>query len=362
MDDTDALMSIGAFARRVGLAPSALRFYDDCGVLPPAHVDAATGYRSYAPAQEARAVLVRRLREAGMPLTDASVVLDGTRAEARAALEAHARRARESAEAARSAIEEILRDLPGGPPRATARIGGAELASAVRQVVPAVASGPAAEEFPALGCVLVELGREEVRLVATDRYRLAVRALRPSSGSVEGEACGFLLGAARARDLAAWAVRLPDLGIEVGAEGVRLHGATGEMRDLVTVDGTFPDYRMLLDALPAARHRIIADRTALRAAVDADAHDGPVTLRTDGQRLAVAFRGTVTATPAGLCTGPPVRVAFDPAVLLAALDAGVGPDVLLEVSAPHGPVVVRSADQGSFTTLVMPVHDVPTGT
>ncbi|MET7543776.1 hypothetical protein [Streptomyces sp. NPDC005507] len=36
MDDTDAL-SIGAFARRVGLAPSALRFYDDCDVLRPAY-------------------------------------------------------------------------------------------------------------------------------------------------------------------------------------------------------------------------------------------------------------------------------------------------------------------------------------
>jgi DNA polymerase III sliding clamp (beta) subunit (PCNA family) len=46
-------------------------------------------------------------------------------------------------------------------------------------------------------------------------------------------------------------------------------------------------------------------------------------------------------------------------VLLAALDAGVGPDVLLEVSSPTRPVVVRSADQGSFTTLVMPVQDAP---
>ncbi|WP_319018486.1 MerR family transcriptional regulator [Microbispora sitophila] len=87
MDDTDALMSIGAFARRVRLAPSALRFYDDCDVLHPAHVDDSTGYRYYSPDQEARAVLVRRLREAGMPLTDASVVLDGTREEALAILE-----------------------------------------------------------------------------------------------------------------------------------------------------------------------------------------------------------------------------------------------------------------------------------
>ncbi|WP_435848027.1 MerR family DNA-binding transcriptional regulator [Streptomyces decoyicus] len=46
MDDTEELLTIGAFARRVGLAPSALRFYDDCGVLRPARVDAVTGYRA----------------------------------------------------------------------------------------------------------------------------------------------------------------------------------------------------------------------------------------------------------------------------------------------------------------------------
>ena len=57
-----------------------------------------------------------------------------------------------------------------------------------------------------------------------------------------------------------------------------------------------------------------------------------------------------------LCTGPPLRIAFDPAVLLPALEAGVGPDVLLDVASAAEPVVVRSADQGSFTTLVMPVH------
>ncbi|WP_251050271.1 hypothetical protein [Streptomyces sp. ISL-86] len=51
----------------------------------------------------------------------------------------------------------------------------------------------------------------------------------------------------------------------------------------------------------------------------------------------------------------PQWIGFDPAVLAPALEASVGPDVLLEISAADRPVVVRSADQGSFTTLVMPV-------
>ena len=48
------------------------------------------------------------------------------------------------------------------------------------------------------------------------------------------------------------------------------------------------------------------------------------------------------------------RLGFTAGLLAAALEASVGPDVLLEITAQDRPVVVRSADQGTFTTLVMP--------
>jgi len=51
-----------------------------------------------------------------------------------------------------------------------------------------------------------------------------------------------------------------------------------------------------------------------------------------------------------------VRVGFTASMLAAALETSVGPDVLLEICEPARPVVVRSADQGTFTTLVMPVR------
>ncbi|GCB47592.1 MerR family transcriptional regulator [Streptomyces sp. NL15-2K] len=356
MDDTDGLMSIGAFARQVGLAPSALRFYDDCGVLPPAHVDEATGYRYYAPDQENRAILVRRLREAGMPLTDTSVVLDGTREEARAVLAEHAHRARETAASAQAATERILRDLLGGAAGTEVRLGGAELAGAVRQVAPAVASGAGQAEFPTLGCVLVEVDREEVRLVATDRYRLAVRALRPTSGEgVRPGPCHVLVDVRELRDAASWAMRLPTVDLEVDEQGARLRDGDA-VRVLPTVDGTFPEYRMILDDLPTPRHRVIVDRAALRTVIADAGYEGPVTLHAQEQRLELTSHDSGTSGLAAICTGPPVRIAFDPAVLVPALDAGVGPDVLLEISSPVQPVVVRSADQGSFTTLVMPVQ------
>lgn len=64
----DELITIGVLARASELTATALRFYDDCGLLPPARVDDVTGYRYYTPEQRERAVTIRRLREIGMPL------------------------------------------------------------------------------------------------------------------------------------------------------------------------------------------------------------------------------------------------------------------------------------------------------
>ncbi|MFJ5827841.1 MerR family transcriptional regulator [Streptomyces sp. NPDC093089] len=62
------LLTIGAFAKASRLSPKALRLYDELGLLPPARVDAVTGYRLYAPEQLERARLVAWLRRLGMPL------------------------------------------------------------------------------------------------------------------------------------------------------------------------------------------------------------------------------------------------------------------------------------------------------
>ena len=62
------LLTIGAFARAVGLAPSALRYYDECGLLRPAEVDEATGYRYYTPDLARRAQAVAQMRDAGLSI------------------------------------------------------------------------------------------------------------------------------------------------------------------------------------------------------------------------------------------------------------------------------------------------------
>jgi protein phosphatase len=71
-----ALLPIGAFARSARLSPKALRLYDELGLLRPAFVDPATGYRFYDPAQLDQARLVAWLRRLGMPLARIRVVCE----------------------------------------------------------------------------------------------------------------------------------------------------------------------------------------------------------------------------------------------------------------------------------------------
>lgn len=75
MTDTPDLMSIGEFSSRSRLSVRMLRHYGEHGILVPADVDAASGYRRYAPEQLAEAAHVRRLRDVGFTVSAISVLL-----------------------------------------------------------------------------------------------------------------------------------------------------------------------------------------------------------------------------------------------------------------------------------------------
>ncbi|GGK80449.1 MerR family transcriptional regulator [Mangrovihabitans endophyticus] len=83
------LLTIGAFARASRLTPKALRLYGELGLVPPAAVDAETGYRFYAPAQLAQARLVAWLRRVGMPLAEIRQVVALPPAQASTAVAAY---------------------------------------------------------------------------------------------------------------------------------------------------------------------------------------------------------------------------------------------------------------------------------
>lgn len=74
-EGSDVRLSIGQFARRSLLSPKALRLYDQHGLLAPAEVDPANGYRRYRESQLADARLIARLRQLDMPLAAVATLI-----------------------------------------------------------------------------------------------------------------------------------------------------------------------------------------------------------------------------------------------------------------------------------------------
>ncbi len=346
MAEFEETLLIGAFGRLVGLSAGALRFYDDCELLQPARVDPVSGYRLYAVAQARRAVLWRDLRAMGLPLAQVRVVLDATGELAAGVVQAHLRSLEEQLVPARQAAAAVLAALGQGW---QVELAGPELASAIRQVAPAAA---VTQQLPALACVLLEVGVEEVRVVTSDRYRLAVRVL--PIGSMPTAPGSALLPAVALADLAGWLVRHDR--VQVTGDGARVRFTGGsESRVLVAVEDQFPDYQQLVVALAPAAARAVVDRVQLLDLLLDGGLPAPVVLDVAGDELVVSLpNGPVVRRMSAVCTGTGMRLGFAPAVLAAALSISVGPDVLLELAAPDRPVIIRSADQGSFTTLAMP--------
>jgi len=332
-------LTISEFARLVGLAPSALRFYDDCGLLPPAEVDATNGYRCYDRSQAERARLLRDLREIDLPLPDVRLALDAAPADVAELVRAHLRTVEARSTATREAAARLLTQLLAE--RTTAVLGGPELASAIRQVASAAA---ATDEYAGLDCVQIQLAPEEVTFVATDRYRLAVRTVRPVEFG--GTAARVLVRADELAAVSRWAAAGDAVRVEVNGGLVLVRG--DESRSLTAVEAEYPAYEQILDGLTPPVCRVVVDRAALLAAL---AGRDVVTVDLDQESLRIGDEVKLEAIGSGA-----VRVGFTASLLAAALETSVGPDVLLEICEPARPVVVRSADQGTFTTLVMPVR------
>ncbi|TDW17834.1 MerR family transcriptional regulator [Kribbella kalugense] len=330
-------LTISEFARLVGLAPSALRFYDDCGLLPPAEVDATNGYRYYDRSQQTRARLLRDLREIDLPLPEVRLALDAEPAEVADLVRAHLRTLEAKSTATRSAATRLLTQLLSH--QTTAVLGGPELASAIRQVAPAAASDPSE-----LGCVLIELAADELTFVATDRYRLAVRSVRPVEfGGAGGQ---VLVRADELAGITRWAAAGDVVRVELGGSLTFVRG--DESRELAVVAAEYPAYQQILDGLTPPVCRVVVDRVGLLEVLvgrDVVAFD----IDPDGLRIGDEVK--LDAIGSGS-----VRIGFTASLLAGVLEASVGPDVLLEICEPSRPVVVRSADQGTFTTLVMPVR------
>ncbi|MBF6098183.1 MerR family transcriptional regulator [Nocardia cyriacigeorgica] len=354
------LITIGVLARACGLTPSALRFYDDCGLLVPAEVDATTGYRYYTDDQRERAVLIRKLRDIGIGLDAVAAILSAESDEATRLLDEHvdamARRAEEAAATA-AAIKSELTALP------RVSLPGALLAEAIGQVGSAVARDG---EFRVLRGIFLEAAREAVVLTATDRYRLSTRTLVPRSWT--GASWSRVVDADELAQAVPWMTAQADVALSPHADAVHLSSGGAEHR-CATIEEQYPDYRTLLSELAPVRTRVIVGRGELIEAVESgadvlrvSARAGAVTVGAGAIRTAHhgSMPGGSSPTPAvtipAMVSGPDTALAFARATLCPALTTAVGPDIMLDIAAPDLPVVIRSATDGDLTTLAMPTR------
>ncbi|MGW4769687.1 DNA polymerase III subunit beta family protein [Nocardia sp. NPDC004278] len=337
----DELITIGALARACGLTASALRFYDDCGLLVPVRVDGATGYRYYREAQVDRGVMIRRLRGIGVPLEAVAEILAGDGVRAERLLDAHvaelAERAREAAVVTRMIKEEI---------RASVVLSAAVLAAAIEQVWSAAALD---REIPVLAGVLVESNADSVTLTATDRYRLSTRAMVPVRPS--GAAWSAVVDASDLDGIGSWLRGLDEVTVRSTDDVLVLTGGGTERRCGV-IDEAYPDYRAMLAGLAPVRTRVVVERDVLLAALE-DGSAAPIVLFADESVLSVSRNGPERI--AATITGPGTELAFSPKILRPALVSAIGPEIMLDIAAADAPVVVRSANDGDLTTLVMPI-------
>jgi DNA-binding transcriptional MerR regulator len=327
-------------ARESGLSVSALRFYDGAGVLTPASVDPASGYRYYTADQVVLARLVASLRRVGMPLAGIREVLADRHdpAAVDALLDRHLRRLEQGLADARRELSRVRsliaqEDLV---PTTTVTVRGGDLAAALRAVRFAAGSDP---EFPALSGVVLDAAPDTLTLVATDRYRLAV-AVAPVV-AMDGPPVEAVIPAGLADRIPA----AETVSIAVTGDAVRV-AADDEVLGGSLIAERFPDYRRLL---PADGRSVPVDGSALRAAVAA----APTrTLRRDGAEYEVTI---LENGPDGVRVTDGPGVAVNREFLLEALDAGGDGQLLLTLDGPITPLVI-TAPSARSVSLLMPVR------
>lgn len=350
MSDTE-MMSIGEFARRTGLTASALRFYSDSELLPPAHVDPVSGYRRYAQMQVHRGVLVRRLREMGMSLAAVESVLAADRDEAARLVDTHVGDVVESAEIVRRRAAVVTASLRGESSSPSVVLHGPATAAAVEQVLISTVQQP---EFAVLGGIHLEVTTESMTLTATDRFRLSTRTV--SMVEPPTSAWSATVNAGDLRGCLSGMRRSAVVRLHMSTGGIRWTLAGDRQLHCRLVAEPFPDYRAMLDALSPTLTRVTVDKLQVTKALENHASDR-ITVRVGHDSCAVGA-DVVRAR----VSGPPVERCFEMTTLYPAVSTAVGADLLLDVRSPHEPITVRSADDGELTTLVMPVAAEPTQT
>jgi DNA polymerase-3 subunit beta len=302
----------------------------------------------------------------GSVLLPARLLLDVVRSLSASELSLELRAATQDVELVSGATTFHLRtlrteDFPALPgPAADGRV--ALPADAFVETVTRVARSASRDETrPVLTGILMSAADRELRMVATDSYRLSVKqtALEPAlEGSLEVNV--------PARALQELVRIAQQEGGETVAVSMSHNQVVFEVGDVVLssrlIDGQFPNYRQLLPETVEHELRLsspeltdVVRRISLMAQKNAPLRlsfaEGALTVSAQtpdvgeaSESLPVPFRGE------------PFEIGFNPEFLRDGLESVDGEELVLKLITPLRPGLIESPDSGDFVYLIMPIR------
>src|SRR3954451_12387438 len=217
------------------------------------------------------------------------------------------------------------------------------------------------ETRPVLTGILVSASGEELRMVATDSYRLSVKETKLETALNGAFEANVPARALQELTRIVQHENAETLNVSVRANQV-VFAVGGVVLSSRLIDGQFPNYRQLLPDTYEHELRLggsevseVVRRISLLAQKNA-----PLRLAFTEGELTVSARtpdvGEARETIPVPFAGEPLEIGFNPEFLRDGLEAVEGADVLLRLISPLRPGLLEAADGSGFQYLLMPIR------
>lgn len=252
-------------------------------------------------------------------------------------------------------------DFPPLPQAGTSGVVSVPAAALTGTIERVARSASRDETRPVLTGILVSASGTELRMVATDSYRLAVKETRldaPLDGSFEANvparALQELVRLAQPHEEELLRISVPD-----GRVVFEIGDAVLSSR---LIDGQFPDHRQLLP--DTYEHELTLDTAELADVVRRISllaqRNTPLRLAfAEGQLTVSAQTPDVGEASEALPVpfqGEALEIGFNPDFLREGLESVESGQVVLKLISPLRPGLLEAADGGSFRYLIMPIR------
>ncbi|HWI06753.1 MAG TPA: DNA polymerase III subunit beta [Solirubrobacteraceae bacterium] len=217
------------------------------------------------------------------------------------------------------------------------------------------------ETRPILTGILVSATADELRMVATDSYRLSVKETRLEAPLERGFEANVPARALQELARIAQSAGAQNLTVSVRTNQI-VFQVGGDVLSSRLIDGQFPNYRQLLPE--AYEHELtlgsgelteVVRRISLMAQKNA-----PLRLAFKEGELTVSAQtpdvGEASESLPVPFAGEPFEIGFNPEFLRDGLESADGGDLVLKLISPLRPGLIESADGSGFLYLIMPIR------